>query len=162
MKTKRTLLLVALMFGALISTAQGSGKVNLKADIESGNDKADLQISIIDIATKDLIKRDLVSDLYFCTLPLNSKYMVHFKKEGHPATRLIVDTNAPLEVSYFLNFKLTLNNSASDLETGISQSVGKIAFDSSTGNFGLFQEGASAAHFLTLTYASNEPATAKF
>lgn len=162
MKFKTTVLALALTIGAFSAQAQGSGKVTLKADIESANEKSDLQISVLDLATKDLVQRDVVSNLYHCTLPLNQRYMLHFQKEGHPATRLIIDTNTPVEMSYFLNIHLKLNNSESAMETGISVSAGKIMFDESKGNFDLSQDGATGARMLALTYTSAAPIVAKF
>lgn len=162
MKIKTSFLALALIFGAISSSAQGSGKVTLKADIESANEKRDLQISVLDLSTRDLVQRDIVSNLYHCTLPLNQRFMLHFQKEGHPATRLIVDTNAPIEMSYFLNISLKLNNSESEMETGISVSAGKIIFNETKGNFDLAQEDSSGARMLALTYTSATPALAKF
>jgi hypothetical protein len=162
MKIKTTILAAALIFGAFSAHAQGSGKVTLKADIESANEKHDLQISLLDLATKELIQRDVVSNLYHCTLPLNQRYMLHFQKEGHPVTRLIIDTNAPVEMSYFLNIHLKLNNSESAMETGISVSAGKIIFDEAKGNFDLAQEGAAGAQMMALTYTASAPTIAKY
>lgn len=162
MKFKTTILALAIISGAFSAHAQGSGKVTLKAEIESANEKRDLQISVLDLATKDLVQRDVVSNLYHCTLPLNQRYMLHFQKEGHPATRLIIDTNTPVEMSYFLNIHLKLNNSGSEMETGISVSAGKIIFDEAKGNFDLAQDGATGARMLALTYTSAAPVIAKF
>lgn len=162
MKIKTTMLALTLLCGAFSSIGQGSGKVTLKAEIESANDKRDLQISVLNLATKDLLQRDVVSNLYFCTLPLNTRYMIHFQKAGHPATRLIIDTNAPAEMCYHLNFSLKLNNNTSEMETGISASAGKISFDESTGSFGLTQEGASGAGMLALIHSSSAPAVASY
>jgi hypothetical protein len=162
MKIKTTVLAFAAIFGAIYSNAQGSGKVTLKADIESANEKRDLQISVLDLTTKDLVQRDVVSNLYHCTLPLNQRYMLHFQKEGHPATRLIIDTKTPVEMSYFLNLSLKLNNSESAMETGISVSAGKIIFNEAKGNFDLVQEGTTGARMLALTYTSAAPLVAKF
>ncbi len=162
MKIKTTVLALALIIGAFHALAQGSGKVTLKAEIESANEKKDLQISVLDLATKDLVQRDVVSNLYHCTLPLNQRYMLHFQKEGHPATRLIVDTNTPVEMSYFLNIHLKLNNSESEMETGISVSAGKIVFNATTGNFDLAQESAAGARMLALSYTASAPVIAKY
>lgn len=152
MKTSKFIWAVALVMSSFGSFAQGSGKVTLKAEIESENEKRNLQISVIDLSTKELVQRDVVSNVYFCILPLNHKYMIHFKKEGHPTSRLILNTEAPGDVSYFIHMALKLQNFESETETGISQATGTLAFNSETQNFEHSRTSVSAGSMVTLKY----------
>lgn len=162
MKTKKTILALVIIFSTLTAVAQGSGKVTLKAEIESADEKRDLQISVIDLVTKNLVQRETVSNMYFCTLPLNGKYMFHFKKDGYPALRMTFDTQAPDEMAYSLNIKLNIDNSKNNIEPGLSQSLGRISFNTVSGNFSLDQEGSGAAGLLAMTHSASAPLIAKF
>ncbi|MBL7899185.1 MAG: hypothetical protein JNJ99_11680 [Crocinitomicaceae bacterium] len=162
MKTIKVLAVIAILFHPLITLfAQGSGKANLRADIETLNDLRDMQISVIDLASKDVLKREEVSNRFFYSLPLNGKYMLHFKKAGHPTTRLIVHTNAPEAPGYNIHFKLNLKNPQPYMESGISISAGTISFNEASGSFELKEPESGNASLCAITFQARvaEPAT---
>jgi hypothetical protein len=162
MKSRKLLLAIAIVFSSFSTFAQGSGKVNLRADIQTTNEKRDMQISVIDLASKDLLKREEVSNRFFYSLPLNGRYMLHFKKEGHPTARLIVDTNSPNDLSYNVHFAINLQNLESSMETGISISAGTIGYDSASNGFVLTAPESGKATLAAITYSNLASEIVKF
>lgn len=162
MKTRHVLMafaIIGLSFGAY---AQGSGKVNLRATIETSDDLANMQVSVIDLASKDLMQREDVSSRFFYSLPTSGRYMLHFKKEGHPATRLVIDTNTPVDGIYNLHFNLNLANLQENMETGISLSAGTISFDEVLNQFTLKAPQSGKATLAAVTYSAPASEIARF
>ncbi|MBI3135212.1 MAG: hypothetical protein HYZ14_11110 [Bacteroidetes bacterium] len=162
MKSRKFFMAFAMAFSSLIASAQGSGKVNLRADILTANEQQNMQVSVINLASKDLLQREEVSTRFFYALPLDGRYMLHFKKEGHPATRLIVDTNTPYDISYNVHFALDLKNLDPTMETGISLSAGTIVFDEVSGGFVLRAPESGKATLAAITYSAAASEVAKF
>lgn len=146
-------------FGAM---AQGSGKVNLRAEILTMNDHSDMQVSVVDLASKDVLQREQVATHFFYSLPLDGRFMLHFKKEGHPTTRLIIDTNAPDDFSYNLHVALNLKNPDASMETGISISAGTISFDETLGGFKHQAPESGKANLAAITYTGLATEVVKF
>lgn len=144
------------------SIAQGSGKVMLRADINALNSNKDMQVSVIDLTTKDVIQRDEVSNRFFSTLPLDGRFMVYFKKSGHPSTRMIVDTHNVNAASYHICFSLNLKNLSSEMETGISMSIGTLKFNQGLSNFEFHSATETTAGLMAVTYSGLDRGIAEF
>ena len=92
--------LLFLVFFVSQAFAEGIGSVTLQVQIDANNQNSDMQISIIDLETKDVIQREEVSTQFFSSLSINARYIVYFKKTGHPAIRMIVDTHTDVVANY--------------------------------------------------------------
>lgn len=164
-KQNNTLLiffLVFLVFFVSQAFAETTGRVTLLAQIDACNSNQDMKISVIDLATKEVIQREEVSTDFFSSLSINSRYLVYFKKEGHPAMRMIVDTNTDVIANYSVNFSLNLKNLTSNMETGISISVGTLKFDNSKANFILQPSESSNFSRVEITTSRIDNDIAKF
>ena len=153
MKTTKFYLVILLFIFSGMALAQGSGKVMLKADIESSDDKQDVKISVIDLVSKDVLKKEEVTNKFFADIDLNGRYMIYFKKFGHPSARLIVDTNVDTYANYYVHLKLNLMDSDSELETGLSTSLGILSFDKNQAKFQLQPSNLKAASMAQITFS---------
>jgi len=162
MKSRKFLVAFAIAFSAVGTFAQGSGKVNLRADIETMNENRDMQVSVIDLASKDLLQREEVSNHFFYSLPLDGRFMIHFQKEGHPTARLIVDTNVPDEQGYNIHFAINLKDPQSAMETGISIAAGTLNYNAVTKGFVLTAPESGKADLAAITYTGLASEVVKF
>lgn len=162
MKSLKLILASLAMSIIFNAQSQGSGKVTLKAEIESNNQDKELQISILDFTTKTLVQRDYASKHYTCNLALNQKYLLHFKKEGSPALRMVVETTAPDQFNYFILFKLNLNVNDVAAEQGISQTLGTLSFNENIRSFELKSDNELAASFCKIQHVAELDLIAKF
>lgn len=142
--------------------AQGSGKVFLKANIETSDDHKDLQVSVIDMVTRTVVQREDVSNRFFSSLATNGRYMLYFKKMGHPSARMIIDTHVETDDTYYMNLALNLKSTGPEMETGISFSAGTLKFDLTKSTFIIENPTASKAGLLTLTASGTGTGVAKF
>jgi len=151
MKTANAILFLFLTFFVTQAKAESPGRVILVAQIEANNDLKNMQISVIDLSTKAVVQREDVSTRFFSSLPINGRYSLYFKKAGHPAIRMIVDTHIPNSQNYCVHFSLNLKNLNSNLETGISISAGTLKMDHSDSGFILQQSGGSNCNRVVIT-----------
>jgi hypothetical protein len=162
MKARSTLFTIFMLINMTAVKAQGSGKVFLKADIETNNHNKDVQVSVIDLITHKVFQKEEVSDQFFSAVPTQGRYMLYFKKVGHPSARMIIDTNVSTDDTYYVHFSLNLKNTSADLETGISVSAGTIKYDETQSGFVIEQPMASKAGLVTLTSSGTDAGLAKF
>jgi len=161
MKSIKGLFLFIIAFYTIQSNAQGSGKVTLRADIKTNNETQFLHVSVVDLCTKIVIQREEVKNSFFASLPLGGKFMLYFKKQGHPSARLLVDTTTDKDDYYFIHFSMDLITSHPELETGISNSVGTLKFNPISSNFQL-EAPSSGTLLLDVEQKSVEQETARF
>lgn len=160
-----TLLLFFLLFLVFFVSqafAEATGSVTLQAQIEANNENSDMQISVIEMTTKEVVQREEVSTKFYASLSINSRYIVYFKKAGHPAIRMIVDTHTNMAANYCINFSLNLKNLNPSFETGISIPVGTMKFDDVTSHFVLQPSGSSNCNRVAITSCGIENGMAKF
>lgn len=133
--SKLMALAIALTVTSVLSFGQGSGKVQLHGKIETFDQLKNMQVSVLDLASHEVIDRQEIVNNFWCTLPLQGRYMVYFKKESHPTTRLILDTHVPTDNFYFVQFDLNLTQDEESMQTGISLAAGTLKFDTEKGAF---------------------------
>lgn len=160
MKTTKFYLVILCIIISGIALAQGSGKVMLKADISTADTKEDVQISVIDLASKAILQKEEVATRFFADIPLNGRYMIYFKKVGHPSARLIVDTNVEAYANYHVHLKLNLSHTNEALETGLSTSLGILNFDKSLASFQLQASSVNASNMAQITYSGTSSSEA--
>jgi len=160
-----TLLLFFLLFLVFFVSqafAEEAGRVTLQAQIDANNQNSDMQISVINADTKDVVQREEVSNQFISSLSINSRYIVYFKKAGHPAIRMIVDTHTNIVANYCINFSLDLKNLNPSFETGISIPVGTLKFDDMTSHFVLQPSVSTNSNLVAITSCGIENGLARF
>ena len=151
-----------LVFSLSQAFAEEAGIVTLMANINANNTKNDMQISVVNLDTKEVVQKEEVSTNFFSSLSINSRYMVYFKKTGHPAMRMIVDTHTKNIANYRIHFSINLINLTSNLETGISIPVGTLLFDDVSSNFILQPSASSNCNRVAITSAGIDNGIVKF
>jgi hypothetical protein len=162
MKARSTFFMIFLLINLTALKAQGSGKVFLKVNIETNNHNKDIRVSVIDLITHHVFQEEEVSDQFFSAVPTQGRYMLYFKKVGHPSARMIIDTKVSEEDNYYVHFSLNLTHTGTDVETGISVSAGTIKYDETRLGFIIEQPMASEAGLVTLTSTGKDAGLAKF
>ena len=162
MKTRQIFFFMFLLLTTAGVKAQGSGKVFLKANIETSDNARDLQVSVIDLVTKTVVQREAVSNQFFSSLETNGRYMLYFKKIGHPSARMIVDTKVDGSENYYVHFAVNLRTTGSDMESGISVSAGTLKFDLALAAFIIENPAVAKAGLVTLTSTGTGTGVAKF
>ena len=130
-------MVMVMLFAGSHVIAQGSGKVTLSADIESIEPVHGIQVTILDMNTKEIIQRTEINSRLYCILALENRYMIYFKKTGLPSARIAVDTRNADVADHNMHVKINLSEESILAEGSISQSAGELTFNSVSGLFTL-------------------------
>lgn len=133
--TNRYLLFTLFTFLSFASFSQGTGKLEINADLSAiAAYDPTIEVSIINMKSNREVVRQKVSDGFHYAFPLDGHFMLYFKKEGYNTTRLMLDTRTFVSGAYTISFGLEMEKN----ESGIVESVpiGTIKFDKTNICFG--------------------------